>query len=179
MRGPGGPSRAASGVPSARPEACDGCSAEIAPVTGALPRAFGPQRWNVTQQVSPSRDGDHRAGRGANRLNTARGTPRVWRTCGTLCLFARTRAAGEAHRTSTGLDVARRRGPRDQLDPWRPARPRYWAGGLSRRSPVRATADSMKDGPARGLDKEYGRWRLGLAHCLARLVEPGGRRVPA
>jgi hypothetical protein len=40
--------------------------------------------------------------------------------------IARTRAKGEAHRTSTSLDVARRRGPRVPLDPWRPARPRFF-----------------------------------------------------
>ena len=85
------------------------------------------RRWSVMQQVSPSRGGaDHRGGCGASRLNTARGTPWVWRTCGTLCLFVRTRAEGEAHRTSTSLEVARRRGPRVQLDPWRPARPRFF-----------------------------------------------------
>ena len=29
-----------------------------------------------------------------------------------------------------------------------------------------------EDRPARGLDKEYGRWRLGLAGCLRSPVEP-------
>jgi hypothetical protein len=42
--------------------------------------------------------------------------------------IARTRVKGEAHRTSTSLDVARRRGPRVQLDPRRPARPRFFSG---------------------------------------------------
>src|SRR5262245_20275318 len=33
---------------------------------------------------------------GADRLNTARGTPRVWRTCGSPCSIARTSASSEA-----------------------------------------------------------------------------------
>ena len=69
---------------------------------------------------------DHRGRCGASRLNTARGTPWVWRTCGTLCRSLEPERTGEAHRTSTSLDVARRRGPRVPLDPRRPARPRFF-----------------------------------------------------
>ena len=35
-----------------------------------------------------------------------------------------------------------------------------------------ASGGEKEDRPARGLDKEYGRWRLGLAGCLRSPVEP-------
>ena len=118
MRGPGGPSRASSGVPIRTPGAVTAGRRTVLPSQERRRVCLAQRRWSVMQQVSPSRGGaDHRGGCGASRLNTARGTPWVWRTCGTLCLFARTRVKGEAHRTSTSLDVARRRGPRVQLDP--------------------------------------------------------------
>ena len=37
------------------------------------------------------------------------------------------------------------------------------------------TAKDHERRPARGPDKEYGRWRLGLADCLTSFLEPGGR----
>src|SRR6478672_6385588 len=89
---------------------------------------------------------DHRGLLGSKPINTARGTPWVWRTCGMLCLFARTRAAGE----HTGLRQAS-----------------MSRGVEARGSSVGAGGKrSKEDGPARGLDKEYGRWRL-RARCRA------------
>src|SRR4029077_19930492 len=80
----------------------------------------------VTQQVSPSRGGaDHRGGCGASLKHRARDALGLADLRHALPI-ARTRAKGEAHRTSTSLDVARRRGPWVLLDPWRPARPRFF-----------------------------------------------------
>jgi len=113
-------------------------------------------------------------GRPPGRVRSKPQTPRAGRL-GFGGLAARFAVSLEAERqarhirTSTRLDVARRRGPRVQLDPWRPARPRL-GGGRQK---------SKEDGPTRGLDKEYGRWRMGLPGCLVSLVEAGGRRIPA
>src|SRR5262245_24686495 len=54
--------------------------------------------------------------RGADRLNTARGTPRVWRTCGFALLIARTRATSEAQ----DFDKPRRREASRPVGPFGP-----------------------------------------------------------
>ena len=83
-------------------------------------------RWEVMQQVSSSHGrNDHRGGCGASLKHRARDALGLADLRHALPI-ARTRVTGEAHRTSTSLDVARRRGPRVQLDPWRPARPRFF-----------------------------------------------------
>jgi len=57
---------------------------------------------------------------------------------------------------STSLGVARRRGSRVQLGPWRPARPRFFRGGrLIRRSPP-GRRRKKEVGPARGPPKNTG-----------------------
>ena len=127
--GPGGPSRASSGVPIRTPGAVTAARRTVLP-SQECRRMPGPKDGGVvTQQVSPSRGGaDHRGGCGASLKHRARDALGLADLRHALPI-ARTRVKGEAHRTSTSLDVARRRGPRVQLDPWRPARPRLGAGG--------------------------------------------------
>ena len=80
-------------------------------------------------EVSPSRDrNDHRGGCGASLKHRARDALGLADLRQALP-FRSNQSGRRAHRTSTRLDVARRRGPRVQLDPWRPARPRSGAGG--------------------------------------------------
>ena len=92
---------------------------------------------------------DHRGRCGASRLNTARGTPWVWRTCGTLCRSL------EPERKARHKDFDK---PRCR-EASRPAGP---IGPLASRAPFGwgGRQEIKNDGPARGLDKEYGRWRL-------------------
>ena len=71
--------------PPGTPRACDGRQA-VLPSQERCLKCLGLVTVGCHAEVSPSRGrNDYRGGRGASRLNTARGTPRVWRTCGTLC----------------------------------------------------------------------------------------------
>ena len=99
---------------------------------------------------------DHRGRCGANLKHRARDAEGLADLRHALPI-ARTRVKGEAHRTSTSLDVARRRGPAGPFGP------------LASRAPsVRGGRQKTKeDGPARGLDKEYGRWRLSSQQLAA------------
>src|SRR5512147_3123666 len=105
---------------------------------------------------------DHRGMLGSKPINTARGTPWVWRTCGTLCRSL------EPERKVRHKDFDK---PRCR-EASRPAGP---IGPLASRAPSvgGGRQKSKEDGPARGLDKEYGRWRLGLPGCLASSLEAG------
>ena len=171
MRGPGGPSRKRSPARllRARDPAGDRCLAGLGqkragpvrvPLGGHV--AVKPQRADANEKRPPGLAWEqtykHRARDALGLADLRHALP-----------FRSNQSGRREHRTSTSLDVARRRGPRVLLDPWRPARPRL--GGKRQRS--------KEDGPARGLDKEYGRWRLGLPDCLGSLVEVRGRRVPA
>jgi hypothetical protein len=102
------------------------------PVRGVRPEYLVPQRWSRVMRMN----GRLRGPRGADRLNTARGIPRVWRTCGLPCRsFKSGRQA--RHRTSTSLDVARRRG-RGSI--WLPGVPRALGSSGRRGSSLKTTA---------------------------------------
>jgi hypothetical protein len=105
---------------------------------------------------------DVRRGRCRASLQTPRaGRHRTWRTCG-LPVVAR--KGEDGNRTSTSLDVARRRGPRVRLGPWRPARPRYFRGPRQADGPARGLANNTGDGarPRHGLfDNRIGDARRG------------------
>jgi hypothetical protein len=142
--------------PPGTPRACDGRQA-VLPSQERCLKCLGLVTVGCHAEVSPSRGrNDYRGGRGANLKHRARDALGLADLRHALPI-ARTRVKGEAHRTSTSLDVARRRGPAGPFGP------------LASRAPsVRGGRQKTKeDGPARGLDKEYGRWRLGLRDCLA------------
>ena len=85
MRGPGGPSRASSGVPIRTPGAVTAGRRTVLP-SQECRRVPGPKTvechaagFALTWRGRPP-------GRVRSKpINTARGTPWVWRTCGTLC----------------------------------------------------------------------------------------------
>ena len=54
------------------------------------------------------------------------------------------------------------------------ARGSFWTPGVLRAVGWGRAARNKNDGPARGLNKEYGRWRLGLPDSLASLLEAAG-----
>ena len=110
----------------------------------------------VTQQVSPSRGGaDHRGGCGASLKHRARDALGL----------------ADLRHEQTLRQASMSRGVEARGSFWTPGVPRALGSG-------RAARD-QEDRPSRGLDKEYGRWRLGLPDCLVSLVEAAGRRVPA
>ena len=83
-------------------------------------------RWDVMRRFRPHMAGTTTGEDAEQTSNTARGTPRVWRTCGTLCRSFEP----ERKVRHTGLrQASMSRGveaPRVQLDPWRSARPRFF-----------------------------------------------------
>ena len=77
------------------------------------PSGLAPQRWVACHARETPDPGDPSR---SKPINTARGTP--WDLADLR----------HDHRTSTSLEVARRRGPWVPRDPWRPARPRFFTG---------------------------------------------------
>ena len=149
MRGPGGPSRASSGVPIRTPGAVTAGRRTVLP-SQERRRVPGPKTvechaagFALTWRGRPpgrarSKPIKHRARDALGLADLRHALP-----------FRSNQSGRRAHRTSTRLDVARRRGPRVQLDPGVP-RALGW-GGRQKEQGRRA---------CRGLDKEYGRWRL-------------------
>ena len=155
MQGPGGPSRASSGVPIRTPGPVTAGRRRLLP-SQECRRMPGPKDGGaVTQQVSPSRGGaDHREGCGASLKHRARDALGLADLRHALPI-ARTRAKGEAQ----GLrQASMSRGVEARGSFWTPGVPRALGWGRAQRS--------KEDGPSRGLDKEYGRWRL-RARCRA------------
>ena len=154
--GPGGPSRASSGVPIRTPGAVTAARRTVLP-SQECRRMPGPKDGGVvTQQVSPSRGGaDHRGGCGASLKHRARDALGL----------------ADLRHEQTLRQASMSRGVEARGSFWTPGVPRALGWGRAQRS--------KEDGPSRGLDKEYGRWRLGLPDCLASFLEAGGRRVPA
>ena len=128
MQGPGGPSRkrASARLLRARDPAGDRCLAglgqkRVGPVRVPLGGhvAVRPQRADANEKRPPGPAWEqtykHRARDALGLVDLRHALP-----------FRSNQSGRRAHRTSTSLDVARRRGPRVQLDPWRPARPRFF-----------------------------------------------------
>ena len=126
MQGPGGPSRkrAPARLLRARDPAGDRCLAgpgqkRAGPVRVPLGGhvAVKPQRADANEKRPPGLAWEqtykHRARDALGLADLRHALP-----------FRSNQSGRRAHRTSTSLDVARRRGPRVLLDPWRPARPR-------------------------------------------------------
>ena len=85
---PGGPSRAASGVPAARRR---GLLMASGPGSGQGDQAEAPrpfQRWSVAARSTGNVTNglDHRETARSKPINIARGTPAAWRTCGSIRL---------------------------------------------------------------------------------------------
>ena len=130
MQGPGGPSRkrAPARLLRARDPAGDRCLAgpgqkRAGPVRVPLGGhvAVKPQRADANEKRPPGLAWEqtykHRARDALGLADLRHALP-----------FRSNQSGRRAHRTSTSLDVARRRGPRVLLDPWRPARPRFFSG---------------------------------------------------
>ena len=128
MRGPGGPSRASSGVPIRTPGAVTADRRTVLP-SQECRRVPGPK----TVECHAAGFALTWRGRPPGRVRSKPKTPRAGRPGfgGLAARFAdrSNQSARRGTRTSTSLDVARRRGPWVLLDPWRPARPRLGAGG--------------------------------------------------
>jgi hypothetical protein len=152
MRGPGGPSRkqTRARLLRARDPAGDRCLAGLGqkragpvrvPLGGHV--AVKPQRANANEKRPPGIAWEqaykHRARDALGLADLRHALP-----------IARTRAAGE----HTGLrQASMSRGVEARGSNWTPGVPRALGWGGRQKS--------KEDGPARGLDKEYGRWRLG------------------
>ena len=153
--------------PPGTPRACDGRQAVLP--SQECRRMPGPKDGGVvTQQVSPSRGrNDYRGGRGANLKHRARDALGLADLRHALPI-ARTRAKGEAHRTSTSLDVARRRGPAGPFGPLASRAPSVLFPG---------DADFPKCRRIPAPDQKSGRRSVGFAGCLKSKSElSGGRR---
>jgi hypothetical protein len=102
--------------PPGTPRACDGRQA-VLPSQERCLKCLGLVTVGCHAEVSPSRGrNDYRGGRGANLKHRARDALGLADLRHALPI-ARTRVKGEAHRTSTSLDVARRRGPAGPFGP--------------------------------------------------------------
>jgi len=114
-------------------------------------------RWEVMQQVSSSHGrNDHRGGCGASLKHRARDALGLADLRHALPI-ARTRVKGEAHRTSTSLDVARRRGPAGPIGPLASRAPSVLFPG---------DADFPKCRRIPAPDQKSGRRSVGFAGCL-------------
>ena len=152
--------------PPGTPRACDGRQA-VLPSQERCLKCLGLVTVGCHAEVSPSRGrNDYRGGRGANLKHRARDALGLADLRHALPI-ARTRVKGEAHRTSTSLDVARRRGPAGPFGPLASRAPSVLLPGdadLPRRRRTRRR-------------KQTGRRSVGFAGCLKSKSElSGGRR---
>ena len=115
-----------------------------ASVTGAPPSAWALTRWNLLRELSD----DHRGRCGASLKHRARDALGLADLRPALPI-ARTRAQGEAQ----GLRQA-------SMSRGVEARGSFWTPGVPRALGWGPAAKDQEDGPARGLDKEHGRWCL-------------------
>ena len=150
MRGPGGPSRASSGVPIRTPGAVTADRRTVLP-SQECRRVPGPK----TVECHAAGFALTWRGRPPGRVRSKPKTPRA----------GRPGFGGLAARFADRSNQSERRGTQDFDKPRcreasRPAGP---IGPLASRAPSvgGGRQKSKEDGPARGLDKEYGRWRLG------------------
>ncbi len=145
MQGPGGPSRASPGVPVARRRLVTAGRLEGFGHRSAG-RVPGPYHGGSSQREAKRRPpGRLRSKPIKHRARDALGLADLRHALP----IARTRAKGEAQ----GLrQASMSRGVEARGSSWTPGVPRALGWGGRQKD--------QEDGPARGLDKEYGRWRL-------------------
>ncbi len=117
------------GVPAARRGPADG-----RPAGGRSERS--PAKWPGLHTVDFGRGGASTGKRGLKGTTTGESVEQTYKhrardafgSGGLAACRAEARKSEGGHRTSTSLDVARRRGPWVHQDLWRPARPRILSG---------------------------------------------------
>ena len=164
MQGPGGPSRIGPSAPVCAPRSLT-AGRPGRPVRGRRPSAMassvgkrGAAPTGITRLKC-----DHRGRCGANLKHRARDALGLADLRHALPI-ARTRVKGEAHRTSTSLDVARRRGPAGPFGPLASRAPSVLFPG---------DADFPKCRRIPAPDQKSGRRSVGFAGCLK--IESGTR----